>query len=440
MHPLGFLSLLCLVVVISAITPHSLTIHHIPHRFTSSNSLKNLVPNNSRRFAAGSTVPMSGGYLTLGAYFCNVTIGTPPKTFNVLVDTGSSNLGVPTVGCKNCGGPSTPIYNPAQSNTSSPVMCGSDACNFCNPDLQSPCLYGPPICSQYSKYGSLCAFGITYGGGSSALGGVLFDDVTCLGGYCVTSTVSAIINQYQFTTNFNDSIFLGILGLTFLHNACNPTCTYPIYDVIADEGLAPDLFSMCLTPLSGGILDLGHINHDRYKGTLRWVPVITQNWYNIGLVDVRVGSTSIQLPEFAYITTNDVIGAFVDSGTSIILVSPLAFSSLAQVFQTQYCSLPGVCSDVNLFDGSFCVPQSVIGNAINQFPPVTFVFQGETQRVSLPVYPQAYLMPAGNQYCLGIQGTIGVGAVLGDVFMQSYYIVFDRTRSRLGFGDLTTCS
>ena len=33
----------------------------------------------------------------------------------------------------------------------------------------------------------------------------------------------------------------------------------------------------------------------------------------------------------------------------------------------------------------------------------------------------------------GIQGTTGVGVVLGDVFMMDYYVVFDKQNHRLGF-------
>jgi len=383
---------------------------------------------------------MSGGYLTLGAYFTNITIGTPGTQFSVLVDTGSSNTGVPTFGCPNCGGPKTPTYFPDDSDTSDPIICDSVACSICNPDKDNAedCLFGPPICASYFDQ-NLCAFGITYGGGSSALGGVLINDQICLGDLCVDSTVSAITAQYNFASNYNDSIFLGILGLTYEHNACNPTCVVPIYDQIANEGLADNLFSVCLTGTDGGILDLGFIDDSKYEGDIDWVPVIVEDWYNIALLDILVGDVSIGLPEFAYITTNDVIGAFVDSGTSIILLSPLAMQGVTTVFQTDYCDVPGVCMNTspNLFSGSFCVPQDVID--IDQFPEVTFVFDGEDGEVMVDVSPDAYLQLMGDQYCLGIQSAIGVGAVLGDVFMVDQYIVFDRVNERLGFATLTEC-
>jgi len=63
---------------------------------------------------------------------------------------------------------------------------------------------------------------------------------------------------------------------------------------------------------------------------------------------------------------------------------------------------------------------------------------GQTFNTSVP--PQSWLVPNGNCYTLGLQSVVGVGIVLGDLFMENYYIVFDKANNRLGFAPLTNCA
>jgi len=109
------------------------------------------------------------------------------------------------------------------------------------------------------------------------------------------------------------------------------------------------------------------------------------------------------------------------------------------IYQSQYCSLPGVCGNETLFTGA-CYDAKTIQPVISKYPTLTFVVkQNESSEILLTVPPQSYLMNVGGQYCLGIAGVPGVGIVLGDVFMENYYIVFDRANSRLGFAPLASC-
>jgi hypothetical protein len=122
--------------------------------------------------------------------------------------------------------------------------------------------------------------------------------------------------------------------------------------------------------------------------------------------------------EFMYVTTNDVIGAFVDSGTSVIITGPAAFSAIQNIFQTNYSFLPGI---KNLFPpGSGCVSKQIINPVITKFPTLSFVIGAGAGNpdVVLHTPPKQYLMDTGNTYCLGIAGFAGVGVVLGDMSSQ----------------------
>jgi cathepsin D len=52
---------------------------------------------------------------TDSSYYGSLAVGTPPMSFNVILDTGSSDLWLAGQGCQSCG--NVPTFNPAQSST-----------------------------------------------------------------------------------------------------------------------------------------------------------------------------------------------------------------------------------------------------------------------------------------------------------------------------------
>jgi hypothetical protein len=376
---------------------------------------------------------MQGGFLTLGAYFVNLTIGTPGVNFTVLVDTGSSNTAVPSVDCQyTCGNASTnTLYNPAMSSSSKAIYCNSATCLNCNPD-GGACVFGQPFCSQIRP--NNCGFGVSYGGGSSGIYGSYEQDIICLGGssgLCAMSSLGMISDSIYFGEQ-------GILGLASDFNACNPSCVPTLMDdLLSQSQIQQNILGMCLTPTNGGVMDMGFIDSTRYQGNLTWIPQSMNRWYNFHILDVQVGSTSLGLPSFIYWTTNDVIGSFVDSGTSVILMGPAIWNTLTQVFQDNYCDLTGICGNNTLFDGN-CFSSSQINPS--DFPPVNFITMDQDQnQVTLSVTGQSYLLPVGDLYCLGMGQAVSLGIILGDVFLQEYYVAYDRQNTRLGFAPVANC-
>jgi len=411
----------------------SIQIKRKPHQFHADGKVHSF---SSFQKLDGGTIPMKGGVLTIGTYYAEATVGTPPQTFNFLIDTGSSNIVVPARTCTTCGNRTS--FDPRTSVTYKPLPCTSHECHVCTPDGRTEnCVFGPSYCLAGT---SNCAFGISYGGGSSLLEGFWAHDEVCLGRMCVNATFGMATAEYPAASFAGDDGIDGILGLASPFNACNPTCVTTLFDDYVNARMTPNIFGICVTPDKGGLMDIGTYVPSRFNNaTLQWAPQEVDRWYNIILLDILVGKTSIGLPAFAYATTNDVIGAFVDSGTSLLLFSPLIFQQIQAVFQQNWCNLPGICGNESFFTGA-CYDPSVIKN-IDLYPPLVFVVKSQLSTpFHLSVPAASYLFLAGNQYCSGLQPVSGVGVILGDLFMENYYIVFDRSASRLGFAPITKCS
>lgn len=406
------------------------------------------------RKSRGRAIPMNGSVFTLGAYFADISIGSGPGriTFSAIVDTGSSNLAIPSVGCATC--QAEAYYDSSASPTAVPLGCSTPMCRNCVPvpvgqqgvpkdgDGLVHCRYGRSQCVANET----CQYSISYGGSSSATAGTIVEDVVCFGEACTMAYVDEIRNELPAGTQTT-----GIIGLAFPQNACNPTCQPTLMDsMVANGALRPEenLFGLCLHKNNGGLIDFGALNSSRYLGSLLYTPIISQQWYNIRVKDILIGGMSIKVPSFMYAIRNDAIGSFVDSGTGTVLVAPYTFSQIQNVFLTQFKDLNGV---QELFGTSTCFTFENT-SSINEYPTVGFVVEGATGNdFVVEMHGADYIMPVSTppptstrhtstSYCLGIAGVPSIGVILGDIIMSRYYIAFDRVNSRLGFAPIKECS
>lgn len=239
---------------------------------------------------------------------------------------------------------------------------------------------------------------------------------------------------------FSSAPIDGLLGLATETQAVNPSWAPTIFGNIVSSFGLPDIFGLCLTPTQGGVLDLGFADSAKYSGALQWIPTVQERWYNMALLDVALNNVSIGLPPAVYSYLNDQIGSFIDSGTSAILFGPAIYNSFQALFQSQYCALPQVCGPKSIFSGN-CISDADMAGNLGLFPTISFTFMGEKgAQVHLNVTSQFYLLHTGGSYCLAVASAVGVSAVLGDPFMEPFYIVHDRAQSRVGFGELASCA
>lgn len=172
-----------------------------------------------------SVVPLVDAFNT--QYYGTVYIGTPGQQFNLLFDTGSSNLWVPSSKCSWL----------------------DFACYFHHKYYSSKS-------STYVANGQ--SFSIQYGTGS--LTGFLSQDSVILGGQTIKNQVFAEATQQPGIT-FLAAKFDGILGLAF--QTISVDNVVPVFYNMMSQNLVPEpLFAFWLSRdpvanVSGGEMDLG---------------------------------------------------------------------------------------------------------------------------------------------------------------------------------------
>jgi cathepsin D len=185
-----------------------------------------------KRAEAGVALTDDDGYLWYGP----ITVGTPEVTYNVMFDTGSSDLILPSSSCDGtCNGHT--LYNPSASSTSS--------------DLGT-------------------TFNVKYSGGDSASGELYNDTVTVTG---LTATQQTLGAATHYSSGLTSPGFPadGIMGMGF--DALSLLGAPPVFQTLVAQGQADlPVFAMKLAS-SGSELTLGGLNENIFTGDVTYVPV-----------------------------------------------------------------------------------------------------------------------------------------------------------------------
>lgn len=211
-------------------------------------------------------------------YFGEIGLGSPPQTFTVIFDTGSSNLWVPSSKCY-----------------------FSIACYFHSK-------YSSSKSSTYEENGQSAE--IHYGTGS--VSGFLSQDYIKVGDLVVKDQVFIEATKEPSLT-FMMAKFDGILGLGF--KEISIADVVPVWYNMLTQGLIKDpVFSFWMNRKAegeGGELVFGGSDPKHFKGEHTYVPVTQKGYWQFDMGDVLVGDQKIGVCPGG-------CAAIADSGTSLI--------------------------------------------------------------------------------------------------------------------------
>ncbi|KAK4218318.1 vacuolar protease A [Rhypophila decipiens] len=306
-------------------------------------------------------------------YFSEITIGTPPQTFKVVLDTGSSNLWVPS------------------SN------CGSIACYL-------HAKYDASASSTYKKNGT--KFEIRYGSG--ALSGYVSQDTMSIGDLTIKG------QDFAEATNepglaFAFGRFDGILGLGFDKISVNGIVP-PFYQMIDQKLLDEEVFAFYLADTEGeSEVVFGGIDKSRIDGKITTIPLRRAAYWEVDFDSISYGDDTAELEN---------TGVILDTGTSLIALP----SQLAEMLNAQMGAKKG-------YNGQYSIDCA----KKDSLPDVTFNLAGH----NFTLEAKYYILEAGGScistfFPMDMPAPIGPLAILGDAFLRKYYSIYNLADKSVG--------
>ncbi|KAF7376646.1 Acid protease [Mycena sanguinolenta] len=222
------------------------------------------------------------------SYFGTVEIGTPPQSFNVILDTGSSDLWVADSSCVNCDR-GTPVYEFSQSSS--------------------------------FKQQSNNPIPISYGSGN--VEGFLATESVSMGNFSLTG--QGFLSVESVSEDLLSGSVSGIMGLAF--SAIASTGVTPFWQgIISDNQLAAPEMAFWLTRFRGktfkdeepgGSFTLGGTNSSLYQGEIEFLSMAGPSPPSFWLLGVS-GESSALCQNLKLAATGDNALAAIDTGTTLI--------------------------------------------------------------------------------------------------------------------------
>lgn len=326
-------------------------------------------------------------------FYGSLAVGTPPYPFDVILDTGSSDMWIASSECQStCEGTSN--FDSSKSSTF----------------------------KSMNK-----SFIITYEKGYAT--GTVGQDVVQMAGFIISDQTFAVVTTTA--ANFLQNPVTGVFGLAWQPLAASGAM--PFWQALASNGQwSQPLMAFQLTRFlnvsqagalePGGSFTMGYTNESLYTGTIDYqdFPNIQVSYWIQKITSMTVQGKSISLPN------GSASYAVIDTGTTLV-AGPAA--SIAAI----YAQIPGSQPGTGSWEGFYSYPcdttvvvEISFGGPNWSISPSDFDFTS-TGPDSDECYGAFYAIPTSN----------GPSWIVGDTFLKNVYSVFRYSPPSVGFAALS---
>lgn len=342
---------------------------------------RRVLPQGRPGLAALQAAPVNLTGSEMLVYFANVTLGTPPRNFSVVFDTGSSDLWVPAYNCSSEFCQSSQVYQPGNSETAT---------------------------------GRGTEFGIQYGTGQVV--GITAFDTLVVGNASVPMQgfgMATEVSQEMQHSQFDEILGLGLEALSKTRSVP------PMQNIFKDDpGLEPVVgfwIGNDTEADAGGVMSIGEVNGLLFSDRLCWAPIREERIY-----------WETNVSRFYYgrdrlIRTLFRQTAVIDTGTSLNIGPSRYVARLAR-------RVGASSAGAGLY--------TIQPRQLKRMRSLRFRLGSCT----IVLQPEQYTLRLNDTTFLGFQAgriTGGRGRgytwIFGDVFLRAYYTAFHYGNSSIGF-------
>ncbi|KAF0905252.1 hypothetical protein E2562_003853 [Oryza meyeriana var. granulata] len=285
-----------------------------------------------------------------GAYNMNLSVGTPPLSFPLIVDTGSDLIWTQCAPCTNCfPEPSpAPVLQPASSSTFSKLPCNSAFCQSL-----------PTSARACNATG--CVYDYRYGLGYTA--GYLATETLTVGDDTF-SKVAFGCSTENGVDNSSGIVGLGRGPLSLVSQLGVGRFSYCLRSSMA-AGASPILFGSMAKLTDAEVQSTPLLKNPSLRRS---------SHYYVNLTGITVGSTDLPVTSstFAFTRTGIGGGTIVDSGTTLTYLIKEGYAMVKRAFLSQMANLTRV--NGARFDLDLCFRTS--GGEVPAVPRLVLRFAG----------------------------------------------------------------